>query len=44
MSDHDEDLAQVELAAHELVPRLGERLQKHRLGELEVRQGSLKDL
>lgn len=42
MTDHDQDLTQVELAARELVPRLTERLQRHALGELEVRQGSLR--
>ena len=42
MSDHDDDLAQVERAAREIVPRLTERLNRHHLGELEVRQGSLR--
>ena len=41
MNDHD-DLAQVELAAREIVPRLTERLARHKLGELEVRLGSLR--
>lgn len=42
MSDHDEDLAQFELAASEIIPRLSERLARHGLGEVEVRQGSLR--
>jgi len=42
MSDHDGDLAQVEHAAHELIPRLAERLKRLHLGELEVRHGSLR--
>jgi acetyl-CoA carboxylase biotin carboxyl carrier protein len=42
MTEHDDDLTQVELAARELVPRLTERLARHRLGELEVRHGSLR--
>ncbi len=42
MTQHDDDLSQVEVAARELVPRLTERLARHRLGELEVRHGSLR--
>jgi biotin carboxyl carrier protein len=40
--DRDDELAQVERAANELVPLLSERLAKHGLGELEVRLGSLR--
>jgi biotin carboxyl carrier protein len=42
MSEHEDDLAQVELAASEIIPRLSERLARHQLGEVEVRQGSLR--
>jgi acetyl-CoA carboxylase biotin carboxyl carrier protein len=42
MSDPQEDLGQVELAAREIVPQLTERLARHRLGELEVRHGDLR--
>ena len=42
MSDADTDLEQVERAAREIVPRLAERLARLGLGELEVRQGSLR--
>jgi acetyl-CoA carboxylase biotin carboxyl carrier protein len=42
MSDVDTDLAQVDRAAREIVPRLAERLARLGLGELEVRQGSLR--
>lgn len=42
MSEPDEDLAQVEIAAREVVPKLAERLARHGLGELEVRQGALR--
>jgi len=42
MTEHDDDLAQVELAAREIVPRLTERLGRHGLGELEVRHGALR--
>lgn len=42
MTDRDEELAQVERAANELVPLLSERLAKHGLGELEVRLGTLR--
>ena len=42
MSDPDGDLAQVEIAAREVVPKLAERLARHGLGELEVRHGDLR--
>jgi biotin carboxyl carrier protein len=42
MTDRDDELAQVERAATELIPLLSERLAKHGLGELEVRLGSLR--
>ncbi len=42
MSEADQDLGQVEMAAREIVPRLAERLARHGLGELEVRQGGLR--
>jgi biotin carboxyl carrier protein len=42
MTDRDDELAQIERAADELVPMLSERLAKHGLGELEVRLGSLR--
>jgi biotin carboxyl carrier protein len=42
MTDRDDELAQVERAANELVPLLSERLAKHGLGELEVRLGTLR--
>lgn len=42
MSDDRDDLQRIELAARELVPRLTERLTRFHLGELEVRQGSLR--
>ncbi len=42
MSDPEEDLGQVELAAREIVPQLAERLARHGLGELEVRHGELR--
>jgi biotin carboxyl carrier protein len=42
MSDPEEDLGQVELAAREIVPQLTERLARHGLGELEVRRGDLR--
>jgi acetyl-CoA carboxylase biotin carboxyl carrier protein len=42
MSDPDTDLAQVERAAREIIPRLAERLARLGLGELEVRHGSLR--
>lgn len=42
MTDRDEDLRSIERAAADLVPRLTERLRQHGLGEIEVRQGSLR--
>ena len=42
MSEPDEDLAQVEIAAREIVPKLADRLARNGLGELEVRQGALR--
>jgi biotin carboxyl carrier protein len=42
MTERDDELAQVERAANELVPLLSERLAKHGLGELEVRLGTLR--
>lgn len=42
MSDPDEELAQVEIAAREIVPKLAERLSRHGLGEVEVRHGQLR--
>lgn len=42
MSDHDVDLAQVEIAARDVVPKLAERLARLGLGELEIRQGALR--
>jgi biotin carboxyl carrier protein len=42
MTERDDELAQVERAAQELVPLLSERLAKHGLGELEVRIGTLR--
>lgn len=42
MSDQDADLAQVEIAARDVVPKLAERLARLGLGELEVRQGALR--
>ena len=42
MSDHDVDLAQVEIAARDVVPKLAERLERLGLGELEVLQGALR--
>jgi len=42
MTDRDDELAQVERAANDLVPLLSERLAKHGLGELEVRLGTLR--
>jgi biotin carboxyl carrier protein len=42
MSDPEEDLGQVELAAREIVPQLTARLSRHGLGELEVRHGDLR--
>jgi acetyl-CoA carboxylase biotin carboxyl carrier protein len=42
MSDHDEELEQIRQAAAELLPQLTERLARHGLGQLEVRQGELR--
>jgi len=42
MSEPDADLARVEIAAREVVPKLAERLARHGLGELEVRHGDLR--
>ena len=42
MSDTQEDLARIELAAQQLIPELGERLTRHGLGEIEVRAGGLR--
>jgi biotin carboxyl carrier protein len=42
MSDRQEDLARIELAAQQLIPELGERLTRHGLGEIEVRAGGLR--
>jgi biotin carboxyl carrier protein len=42
MNDHDADLAQVEIAARDVVPKLAQRLARLGLGELEVRQGALR--
>jgi biotin carboxyl carrier protein len=42
MTNQDDELAQVERAASELIPLLSERLAKHGLGELEVRLGTLR--
>lgn len=42
MSDRQQDLARIELAAQQLIPELGERLTRHGLGEIEVRAGGLR--
>jgi biotin carboxyl carrier protein len=42
MTDHDDELEQIERAANELVPELTQRLKRQGLGELEVRMGSLR--
>jgi biotin carboxyl carrier protein len=42
MTDRDDDLQQVQRAASDLIPKLTERLARHGLGELEVREGSLR--
>jgi biotin carboxyl carrier protein len=42
MTDHEDELAQVERAANELIPELTRRLRQQGLGELEVRSGSLR--
>jgi biotin carboxyl carrier protein len=42
MSDHDDRLERVRYAADQLLPKLIERLARHRLGELEVSEGDLR--
>lgn len=42
MSDHRAELEQIRRAAVELLPQLTERLARHELGELEIRQGDLR--
>jgi biotin carboxyl carrier protein len=42
MSDREDELAQMQHAAQRLVPALTERLQRHDLGEIEVRSGDLR--
>jgi biotin carboxyl carrier protein len=42
MSDHDDELEQVNRAANELIPQLTQRLKREGLGELEVRSGPLR--
>jgi biotin carboxyl carrier protein len=42
MTDHEQELEQIERAANELVPELTQRLKRQGLGELEVRMGSLR--
>jgi biotin carboxyl carrier protein len=42
MTDHDAELEQIARAANEIVPELTLRLKRQRLGELEVRIGSLR--
>jgi acetyl-CoA carboxylase biotin carboxyl carrier protein len=42
MTDAEDPLKQIERAAAELIPQLSERLAKHGLGEIEVRQGDLR--
>jgi acetyl-CoA carboxylase biotin carboxyl carrier protein len=42
MTDPEPPLEQVERAASELIPRLNERLTKYGLGEIEVREGTLR--
>jgi acetyl-CoA carboxylase biotin carboxyl carrier protein len=42
MTDPKAPLEQVERAASELIPRLNERLTKYGLGEIEVREGTLR--
>jgi biotin carboxyl carrier protein len=42
MSEHDDELEQIRRAAAELLPQLTERLARHGLGQLEVRQGDLR--
>jgi biotin carboxyl carrier protein len=42
MSDRDQELRDVHRAADDIIPSLTERLARHGLGELEVRDGSLR--
>ncbi|MDP9250653.1 MAG: hypothetical protein M3O78_04715 [Chloroflexota bacterium] len=42
MTDPEAPLEQVERAASELIPRLNEQLTKYGLGEIEVREGTLR--
>lgn len=42
MSDPQETMAQVRRAAEELLPQLTERLARHGLGEIEIRDGDLR--
>jgi len=42
MSDHEAELELIRRAADELLPQLTERLARHGLGQLEVRQGELR--
>src|SRR5207244_1862357 len=42
MTDPEAPLEQVERAASELIPRLNERLTTYGLGEIEVREGTLR--
>ncbi|MEO8639119.1 MAG: biotin/lipoyl-containing protein [Chloroflexota bacterium] len=42
MTDADDPLDQIKRAAADLIPQLTERLEKHGLGEIEVRQGDLR--
>ncbi|MGH2357761.1 MAG: acetyl-CoA carboxylase biotin carboxyl carrier protein [Candidatus Limnocylindria bacterium] len=42
MTDSDRDLAEIERAIAELLPKLSERLARHGLGEIEVTSGELR--
>ncbi|HEX6140007.1 MAG TPA: biotin/lipoyl-containing protein [Candidatus Limnocylindria bacterium] len=42
MSERDDELAEVQRAADEVIPGLVERLRRHGVGELEVRIGTLR--
>lgn len=42
MSDPREELAGIEAAIRDLIPELSERLERHGLGEIEVRRGELR--
>jgi acetyl-CoA carboxylase biotin carboxyl carrier protein len=42
MTDTSDELAGIELAARDLIPDLRERLERHGLGEIEVRRGGLR--